>query len=349
MVLVVLPAGFDTQRLIHDGFVGDDTLGDEMLHRNIRKAIQNIPCAGGVHIIAENDLRNLFQQRLLVQVGQCSAELVGIGVFAVYNNHCPAVIVQKAVDTIFNGNAGIGDLAEIGEGVLVGSIQKGNKFLVVVQNVAILAVGPVDVDLVGITVFVGVVFHGGGFDAVFSLTVGHDEQFPDVLPFHPDREDSFAVVNTVGNQLVDVDDVLIQLAICFYNGNPIRFQLPETVLGNHIREGMEILQVIGHLVVQGAVVLLNGCAEHTGVADNPGILAALQLHEYIHFGGFIVRLKMTFLHADQIGNLGNNGIGAALVIDCGIHCRFSFEVVLYWLRLHNTASKVPFCKNGFSE
>ena len=322
---VVFLTGFDAQGMIHHGFAAVDASGHQVFHRDIREAVDNIPGTGGVDVVAEEDLYHL----ILIHIVQGRAELVGVGVLAVHNDDHPAVVLQESMDVMLDAVADIVDLAEILEGVLISCVKQGEELLIVVEDVAFLRVGPVEVDLIGIAVSVGIVYLCCCPDSGFGLAVGHHKQGLDVLPLHPDGKDGLAVIDAVCDQLVDADDVVIDLTVRLDNGDAVCSQLADAVLGDLIREGIQIFQIPVHLIVQGIVVLFDGRAEHGQMPNDPGVLVFLQLMENIQLGSFIVGFEMPLLHTGQIGHLGDDGIGVGLISIGSSHdvfLLFVFEV-----------------------
>lgn len=316
VVLIVFHTRFDAQRGVNKGLAAGYTPDLQMLDRDLSELIENTPCRGGVNIVAEDDLADSIQQRLPIQIVQRCVELVGVGVFTVHDNDGPAAAFEEVVNALLGAVAGIVDLARILENIFVGFIQQGAEFFVVVENVAGFPITPVDVYLIGVTIFVGVVLSGGCLDACLCITVGHDKELFHIVPRKPGKQ-FFAIVDTVSDKAVDVDDVLVQLSVCLDDGDAIRLKLAQALLRDIFRERMQILEFMEHPVVQVTVVLLDGGAEHAEITDDPGVLVVLQLLEMLHFGRFVLHLKDPLGDTDQIGNLGYDDIHVVEMIFLG--------------------------------
>ena len=84
-------------------------------------------------------------------------------------------------------------------------IEQANKLFIIVEKVADRrSKGPVDIDLIGVLVDVGVVFVCSCFGPFLSSATRHDEDRPQILPLQPNGEQAFAVVDPIGDVLVDV-------------------------------------------------------------------------------------------------------------------------------------------------
>ena len=152
---------------------------------------------------------------------QHAAELVWVGVFAVNYNTDMLILLRKAEHPFFCEEARVGYLAEIRKPVLMVLIEKRNKFFVVVENIALFGCGPVEIDLIGIRVFVGIVHMGRQLDTVFGITVRHEEQFPEIGPVQPQGEELLAEINAVCDMSVDVDDVVIEFMVGLDQGGAV--------------------------------------------------------------------------------------------------------------------------------
>lgn len=92
-------------------------------------------------------------------------------------------------------------------------IEQCHELFVIVKDVALLPGGPVHIYLIGILAAVGVIFVGGLFHPRLLAAVGHDKQLPEIVPFQPDRQQMAAVVDAVGNLVVQINDVLDGLVV----------------------------------------------------------------------------------------------------------------------------------------
>ena len=79
---------------------------------------------------------------------------------------------------------------------------------------------------------------------------------------------------------------------------------------------MDIFHFVDHGLVDLAEVKIDGRAQHAQVANNSGLGVLLQLLIYLIFNSSMGGDKMTFFHASQIGNTGNNSAGVLLVLCC---------------------------------
>ena len=129
----MLDHSLNTEGLIYDGLAVADTFDFQMLYRDIRESIQDIPCGRGVHVIAEDDLVDSIQQSLLIQIIQHGIQFVRVRILTVHHYHSTIAVFQKVIDTFLGQIAGIGYLTQIREAVLVGLVEQCGELLVVEQ------------------------------------------------------------------------------------------------------------------------------------------------------------------------------------------------------------------------
>ena len=84
---------------------------------------------------------------------------------------------------------------------------------------------------------------------------------------------------------------------------------------------MDIFHFVDHGLVDLAEVKIDGRAQHAQVANNSGLGVLLQLLIYLIFNSSMGGDEMTFFHASQIGNTGNNSAGVLLVLCSAATCR----------------------------
>ena len=276
VVAVVLLAGAGGEGDVHQGFVLLHPLDHDVLHGQVGVVLQHFPGRGGVDIVEEDDAAD-FSGVLLVQVPQGGAEAVGVGVFAVDHHDDLFALLQEVIDAALDVAAHVGDPAVLGESVVVPLIQQGGKALVVVEDVALLGGDPVDVDLIGVVGPVGIVAVGGGLGARLGQAVGHDDEVPDVLPVEPQGEEGLAVVDPVGDDPIDLDDVLVEFdAGLFDEAHPVQLQLVDALHGDVLRHGQNGAMLKAHALVDILKISLDGRADQAEIADDPGVFFFVQ-------------------------------------------------------------------------
>ena len=68
-------------------------------------------------------------------------------------------------------------------------VEKRHEFFVVVQDVTSTSIGPVNVDLIGIHIFMSVVFIRSLLDPHLAETIRHQEKTPNIVPLQPEWEE----------------------------------------------------------------------------------------------------------------------------------------------------------------
>ena len=180
-------------------------------------------------------------------------------------------------------------------------IKQPCEFGVGVEDISVVSHWPVHVNLIGISALVGIVLCRRSLNSIFCRAARHQKQFPDVWPLQPYRKDLLAVVDSITDQLIQLDDILIWLRVGSNNRNTVKFQLIQAFLRNQLRQCMKILQVIAHALIELVIILLYSRTEHTQIADNASILVSFQLSVYLHLRRFCLLLKNFLWNADQIG------------------------------------------------
>ena len=118
---------------------------------------------------------------------------------------------------------------------------------------------------------------GGGFGARLGQAVGHDDEVPDVLPVEPQGEERLAVVDPVGDDPVDLDDVLVELdAGLFDEAHPVQLQLVDALHGDILRHGQNGAVLKAHALVDILKISLDGRADQAEIADDPGVFFFVQ-------------------------------------------------------------------------
>ena len=216
-----------------------------MLHGDLRELLENLPRRRRVDVIVEDDLRDFPEQGVLVEVVEHGIELIGVAVFAVDDDRRAAASLQELIDARLGGAARVGDLAEVGEIVLVHLVEERDEFLVVVEDVPLLLLRrPVDVDLIGVVRPVGAVLLGGALQPRLLRAVRHEKQLADILPLQPQRQKVAAVVDAVGDVQIDVDDVLRELIVGAEQLDAVLRQAAQTLLRNIFGQCMQIFEIV---------------------------------------------------------------------------------------------------------
>ena len=209
-IFIDLLAGLGSQSHVHLRLVLNDSWDYDAVDGEIGDPVEQAPAAVGVVAVHQENLMYLDH----ITGGkstQASGQLDGIGVFAVHHHKSLGAGFDKVINVVIGVVAGIPNKAQILEAIFVGDIEEGGKFLVVIENVSVLAALPVDIALEGVAVPVAVVFSTGCFDSLHLLSVGHDEQCPNIVLFDPFRKQWFDIIDSVANFTVNVYEVLIDI------------------------------------------------------------------------------------------------------------------------------------------
>ena len=75
------------------------------------------------------------------------------------------------------------------------------------------------------------------------------------MPVEPDGEDTFAVVDTVLDVAIDGQEIFIDRAVSFDDCNTVFAQAFYGGSGNQAREGMQVLEVVLDLAIDGLVIV----------------------------------------------------------------------------------------------
>ncbi len=117
---------------------------------------------------------------------------------------------------------------------------------------------------------------GGCRLAPFCRAAGHDEELPDIVPVEPDREQTFAVVDPVGDMPVDIDDVLNGLCVGPVDGDSVCRQLVHALPRYILRHTGNAFHVVAHGLIYVLVISLERCAQHAEIPDDAGIPVLLE-------------------------------------------------------------------------
>ena len=185
-----------------------------MLHWDRCKTFQQVPAGGGVDIIEKNDGCN-FVRIVVAQAPKGGAQFVGVHILTIHNNDNFLPLVNEVINVALDKTPGIGYFAEVGKLVQVPLIEQSHKFFVAVEDISLVLGNPADVHLVRIKRKSIVVNRRSVLCGFFTEAVRHNKQFPNILPIQPKRKKIFTIIDSVGNNSVDFNNVARKLCAGF--------------------------------------------------------------------------------------------------------------------------------------
>ena len=105
-----------------------------MLNGDAGVVFKNPPCRSGMHVIKENDRRNLLHD-LIIKIFERGAQLVRVRVFAVHYQYGLLAVIYEVVDIVFYKSPCIRDFTVFCEGVAMPLIKQGSNCLLYTSRI----------------------------------------------------------------------------------------------------------------------------------------------------------------------------------------------------------------------
>jgi hypothetical protein len=232
-----------------------------MLHGDIRVLLQNTPGRGSVNVIKEDDGGD-FAGVLGIEVFEGGRQLIGIRILTIDQNNELLTALYELVNVALYVASNVRDLANLLKIVIVPLVKECGELFIVVEDIALIRGIPVDVDLIGVKGEIAVIEFRCSLGAFLSKAIGHDEDFLDILPADPGREEAFAIINAVGDQTIDFYDVMGQLgAALFDEADAVGGQLIDAFLGDVFGHRQNRSVFCAHFIIDVFEITLNACSD----------------------------------------------------------------------------------------
>ena len=178
-------------------------------------------------------------------------------------------VVYKVIDVILNKSSRIRNAAVFGEHIVVPLIQKSHEFFIVKKNVPFIHRFPVDIHLIRIALQVCIVNTRGISRAPFGKSVWHYKQLFDIRPINPYREKAFAVIDPVGDNTINFNNMMTKFGAGFFDErDSVLAELLNAFGRDDFRHGQKSAVIRSHNIIDFFKIAFYGCSDDAEIADD---------------------------------------------------------------------------------